>query len=168
MGQVQDIDTDRVREAWAAMRTRRWHADTDLVETDDRVDGHSGRVALLAHMLFPDVPVLMTYAALHDVGEAKPGPGDVSHTVKRRHPDLARMVEQMEVARRAELGVALPLLDADDRLRFELCDRLDGYLWIQRACPGALMREDVVQDFQWLVAAAHELGLEDVVMGLVE
>ena len=34
-----------ILDMWKACRVRRWHTNTELAGTDDRIDGHSGRVA---------------------------------------------------------------------------------------------------------------------------
>ena len=63
--------------AWLAGFTRRWHSNPDLCATSDAVAGHSGRVGVLAHLLFPDSSKSLIVAALlHDLGES--GVGDVA------------------------------------------------------------------------------------------
>ena len=119
--------------AWEATFTRRWHRDAFLAETHDPISAHSGRVALLALMLFPTRHALHRAAILHDMGEA--AVGDVSWQVKRDHPDLREALERIEREAVRALGLPDVDLDAHERDMLELCDRLDAYLWARHHKP---------------------------------
>jgi hypothetical protein len=142
---------------------RRWHSNPDLAHTDDRIDGHSARVARIIAAWHPSPPPELLVAALtHDDGEE--AVGDMKATFKGAFPEIAAALAVIEAAhvRRIWLGSAVaPVLDADlsprDHLWLKFADRLDGLMW------AAHHRADLSADgwpesITWLKQQAVALG----------
>ncbi len=114
--------------AWLAGSTVRWHVQPQLSMTRDRVDGHSGRVAILVLQFKPDAPVeLLRAAIVHDLGESQVG--DLAYPVKRNHPEIAAATEILEKVALRKMGLDFPDLPEDLAQVLSYCDRLDAYLW---------------------------------------
>ena len=120
---------------WLAGFTHRWHTHPNLSVTADRTDGHSARVAILVLLMKPDASAaLLRTAITHDLGEAVAG-GDVSYPFKQAFPDINQKLEQMEALALAGMGLTLPDLTEEETRIFNLCDRLDAYLWALHHIP---------------------------------
>ena len=120
--------------AWLAGSTLRWHTNPVFAETQDRVDGHSARVAILILQFMPDAPAeLLRAAIVHDLGEN--AVGDLASPVKWKNPDLYAQAAALEAAALAEMGFHIPALSADHFALLGLCDGLDAYLWAVTHCP---------------------------------
>lgn len=147
--------------AWRATRTQRWHSDPDLAGSGDDTGGHSGRVALLALLLFPGEPVLLAAAAIHDLGESAEakGPGDVSATAKRACPQLKAVVDDAEAGARARLRLPGLELSEADHHRLTFLDRLDALLWMRHKAPWLEVQDNWTADRRWLETASLALGL---------
>lgn len=113
---------------WLAGSTHRWHTNPILAGTRDRVDGHSGRVAILILQFRPNAPAdLLRAAVVHDLGEN--AVGDIASPVKWQNPDLYAAVEALEASALAAMGFDFPDLDPESAELLHLCDGLDAYLW---------------------------------------
>ena len=147
---------------WRACRVRRWHTNTELAGTDDRVDGHSGRVARIILLLnWQPSAALIKAALIHDDGEW--GTGDIARPVKaalrRSEPAAWERFEACEDECLAHVWRAFPALDEAEAIWLRFADRLDAYLWAMHH--GAkLDRNGWPQDREWLHDTAISLGVE--------
>ncbi len=130
----------RLRAAWRASLTARWHKNADMCHIYDPNCGHSGRVALLAILLFPTAHAVHRAAILHDIGENVVA--DVDGETKRENPDLAAILDRIEGQKIAELGIRFPRLDDIERRMLWLCDKLDAFLWVSHHKPHLLQSLD--------------------------
>lgn len=143
--------------AWLATFTRRWHANPDLCHTTDSVGWHSSRMAVLALQIWPYCSRELIVACLyHDLGECVTG--DVPWAVKRAHPELARMLNEIEGVASQDMGALHPI-DAADCRRLKYLDRLDAYLWVKHHAPHILTRGDWRECRAWLKKQSSALGV---------
>lgn len=156
---------DRVRGAFLAGATRRWHTNPRLCGTVDRVDGHGARVARLILLLHPAPSLELVRAALiHDDGEG--AVGDMPGPAKDANPEFTAMLDQLEQSARARIWGDDCALSADDVRWLKFCDRLDAFMWAQ--FHGAPMNRDGWPEAAAaLVEAANDLGLALVVHQLL-
>lgn len=147
--------------AWLAGATQRWHTHSMFADTQDRVDGHSARVAILILQLVPGAPVELLRAALtHDLGESMVG--DKPSPFKRAHPALNAKLEAVEAATLSAMGFEYPpLYLSDEQMRIlKLCDELDAWLWARTHRPDFVKRHPAWRAmFARLRAEARDLGL---------
>jgi len=129
---------------------RRWHSNPDLAHTVDRVDGHSARVAKFLMYLWPESRVEAIKAALlHDDGEISVG--DMSFTLKRRRPDIAHGLDQIEAAHINEIWGSPDVMTSCELMRIKFCDRLDAFLWARQHAPQVLDGDGWPEAIQHLV-----------------
>ena len=151
---------------YRAGRVRRWHANPDLAHTDDRIDGHSARVAriILARHPAPSFDLIRA-ALIHDDGESVTG--DVPAEAKRMFPALARALKGAEAQAVLRLWGTLPdaNLTARDLEWMKFADRLDAYMWAQAHRPDILAADGWPEDFDTLTALAAELGVSYALRG---
>ena len=151
---------------YRAGRVRRWHANPDLAHTDDRIDGHSARVARIILALHPAPSFDLVRAALiHDDGESVTG--DVPADAKRMFPALARFLKAIERQAILRLWGTLPGtgLTARDLEWLEFADRLDAYMWTKAHRPDILARDGWPEALATLTAMAAEFGVSDALRG---
>ena len=142
--------------AWQAGFTRRWHNHPVMCDTDDPDSGHMQRVTILLLSFWPDAPRdLIVAAVTHDQGEIDSG--DVSYTLKRRRPDIAAALHEIEEESIAEQG--FPPVPSDPRLKF--CDSLDSYLWMLRYKPFLTERDEWRRQKGELWSDAIGLGVHE-------
>jgi 5'-deoxynucleotidase len=143
----------------------RWHTNPDLCHTNDRVDGHSGRVARLILLLHPNPSRNLIMAALsHDDGEH--AVGDMRAPLKDEFPEIADALESLECAVRESLWGEIPLsVDETDWLKF--CDRLDAYMWAQHFAPHVLSDDGWPEARARLQATAIALNVIDKVAPVI-
>lgn len=145
-----------LHDIFRAGRVRRWHTNPDLAHTSDPIDGHSGRVVRIILALHPDPSVdLIRAAASHDDGEI--AIGDVRAPAKDAHPELAKWLEEQELAARTSIWGDDPDLSIVDMLWLRFADRLDAYMWARTFAPAALSGDGWPESFAWLSGAADEL-----------
>ena len=144
---------------WRAARVRRWHTNHELAGTDDRIDGHSGRVARIILLLHP-LPsfALLSAALIHDDGEW--GIGDIAQPAKvamrKLEPAAWARIEATEEDSLCEIWQRFPSLTITEHAWLKFADRLDAYMWA--AMHGArLDRNGRPADLAWLEATAVEL-----------
>ena len=150
-----------LQDIFNAGRVRRWHTNPVMADTDDRIDGHSGRVARIIARLHPRPSADLLVAALtHDDGEiaiADIG-GPAKEKMKRENPEAYAALEAMERDHREKLwgGVGGWCAPQDGKwLKF--ADKLDGYMWVKHHKPQELRNADWIDVAVWLFTEAHDL-----------
>jgi len=145
----------RLAAQFRAGRTRRWHANAWLADTNDRVDGHAARVARIILALHPAPTLALLAAALvHDDGEnGETGIGDIPGPVRNALPAEARLaLDEREANARLALwpkygGAPARTLTGANRTWLHFADRLDALMWVAWHRPELLQsagwREDV-------------------------
>jgi len=115
---------------WLSGRVMRWHTNPRMSSTQDRLDGHHGRVAQIIIECHPDPSVVLLRAALtHDAGEAIVG--DLPADMKRQMPEVAERHALVEAVSRDTISGAFPDLSESEQTYLRYADRLDAYLWAQ-------------------------------------
>lgn len=157
--------TSEILTVWRAGRVRRWHTNPHLAKTDDYVDGHSARVAVLALTLQPSLSRdAIIYAITHDHGEY--AVGDMSYMVKISNPKIADTLADMEDDARHALGFGG--LDHPEEMKVvKLADWLDAWLWMIHHEPHLCAREDWMQQLSRATTIAAELGVSAPVRRLI-
>lgn len=155
-----------VLRAWRAGRVRRWHTNPHLSRTDDYVDGHAARVAVIAMTLYPEISRDgIIFALTHDHGEH--AVGDMSYMVKIAKPEIAAELEEMEDSERAEMGFG-SLEDEKERKIVKLSDWLDAWLWMFHHEPHLAGRKDWAQQLSAAMSMANDVGVSASVRRLVD
>lgn len=147
-----------LRQIFNAGRVMRWHTNPELAHTNDRIDGHAGRVGRIILALHPSPSVaLLRSALIHDDGEI--AVGDMKAPLKDKFPDIAAALSDVEADHRIKLWGHDPSMTIDDALWLRFADRLDAYMWA--AVHHADLSEDGWPDaYQWLIGASRRLGCE--------
>ena len=108
--------------------TKRYH--TKSIIHENTVGHHSFGVAWFSYLLkeTPD-PIMLVMAALsHDLSEHITG--DVSSPTKKKYPELAKMLTDMEEGLLEEAGLGFHRhLSEDDRRKLKIADCLDGMVF---------------------------------------
>lgn len=137
----------------------RWHTNPDLAHTNDRIDGHSARVARIILALHPDPSFALIREALtHDDGESVVG--DVKAPTKDKFPVIRDALEELEhIAIKDLWGDIVFRLDLskEEELWLKLADRLDAYMWASHHAPYVLCDDGWPEAREWLCAKAVEL-----------
>lgn len=150
-----------------AGRTYRWHANADLCDSVDPVDGHAARVARIILALHPAPSIdLITAALTHDDGEQ--GVGDMTGPAKRDNLVLAEALARAERRARRALwhGDPAALETSLDQLWLDFADGLDAYMWAAWHRPAVLERGDWRAMRRWLEETALSLGVSPWFDGL--
>ena len=151
------MELTALKTVWRSALVRRWHANPDLTHTTDYLLGHGGRVVLILHHLMPNVSRNVILAALfHDLGEI--ATGDVPEITKNEHPDLAKMLKNIERSKRLDIGVEIHISEGEKRL-IKFADRIDAFFWAQHHAPRLLKRTDWMGARLWINAEAVHLGV---------
>jgi hypothetical protein len=151
---------------WGAGRVARWHTNPDMSDSGDYVDGHQGRAAVLAYLLWPDDLVTVAATAVHDQGER--GPGDVSYPFKRSNPGIRKALEDAEDIEMGGQGLRPFLLTFLQKERLAFVDRLDCYLWAYYRRPSVLKEASWAAARTHLVAESLKLEVETPIRKLFE
>lgn len=153
--------TGAILSIWQACRVRRWHTNAELAGTDDRIDGHSGRVARIILKLHPcPSRDLLIAALIHDDGEY--GIGDIAQPAKvmlrQFEPAAMARLNACEEDALAEVWQApIDYLTTTETQWLRFADRLDAYVWAAKH--GARMdRNGWPEDWQALLAMARDLN----------
>jgi len=150
------MELTALKTVWRSALVRRWHANPDLTHTTDFLLGHGGRVVLILHHLMPNVSRNVILAALfHDLGEI--ATGDVPAITKKEHPDLAKMLENIERSKRLDIGVEIHISEGEKRL-IKFADRIDAYFWAQHHAPHSVEKIDFTYSRNWIDGEAVRLG----------
>jgi hypothetical protein len=145
--------------AWLATFVRRWHTNPDLCHTVDPIGAHSGRMAVLALHFWPDARRELLVACLcHDLGERVTG--DAPYEVKRSCPELAGILDVLEIRALRDMGMRYELTMTDYR-RLKYLDRLDAYFWARHHAPHVLAQDDWRESLAWLQREADTLNIKD-------
>lgn len=136
--------------------TRRWHANPDLADTCDRVDGHAARVARIVLAIHPAPSLAVVAAALqHDDGEG--ATGDMPWPFKASLPEPIRAAFaswETDAAREIWGGRHA---DSDDQW-IKLADRLDALMWARHHAPHVLAGDGWPEAIEDIRAKAMTLG----------
>lgn len=136
---------------------QRWHTHPDLSHTNDRIDGHSARVARIILALNPDPSLALIRSALiHDDGESVVG--DMPHGGKAGR--LGAEYTHAEGTAMRQLWGATPKLPGDDLLWLQFADRLDAYMWAMHHAPKLIKRAEWQDALDDLFSMARDLGVE--------
>lgn len=146
-----------IQDTYRASLVRRWHANPDMASVHDETGAHSGRVAMMLILLFPQSSKgAITYALAHDLGEIKTGDWPVEF--KRDHPEVAVSEAKIGAGHIKDLGFTVDVTRTEiDRVK--LCDRLDAYLTAKHHNPHLMDRDDWQADRRRLLAQAEQLGV---------
>lgn len=135
---------------------QRWHTNPDLAHTNDRIDGHSARVARIILALHPDPSVdLLRAALIHDDGEH--GVGDIKAPAKDADEILSTYLEGAERGHRMMLWGEDSELSQDCRAWLRFADRLDAYMWAAHHAPHVLTGDGWPEAKVALVRMSREL-----------
>lgn len=146
-----------LRDTYRASLVRRWHANPDMSGIHDEIGAHSGRMAMMLVLLWPDSSVqAITYALSHDLGEAKTG--DIPFEFKDDNPDVAMAESAAGAKHIRDLGFEYSLTNTEIS-RVKLCDRLDAYLTVQHHKPHLLARQDWQEARALILGIAERLGV---------
>lgn len=107
--------------------TKRYHTKSTIRE--NTVGHHSFGVAMLCWLLLDECPGELIMAGLcHDLAEQVTG--DVSSPTKRKYPQLAEMVQQMEYELLGEHDMDFEIHLSPEHARIlKMADRMDGMLF---------------------------------------
>ena len=153
--------------AFRAGFVRRWHTNPDLAHTNDRIDGHAGRVARIILMLHPSPSLALIRAALiHDDGESVVG--DVKAPTKDAFPVIADALEEMEVQAVWDIWGSGPLLSSDDLAWLKFADRLDAYMWAAHHAPHVMGGDGWPEAWGWIEGEAARLGCWSMIADVIE
>lgn len=152
---------DIMRNSRLAGQVRRYH--TWPYHNPQSVAEHTYHILRIWHQLWGAIPtVVVTYAIYHDVGEM--ATGDLPYPIKKNWPELKEITTVIEEEYVQEtLGLKLPLLDADQKLRFRICDLLEmTEFGAVEMLMGNRLAEPIVRD-TWanILTLVQELSEED-------
>lgn len=147
---------------WLAGFVHRWHAGTSapwLAHTNDRIDGHGGRMAVLALHFWPYCSRnLLAACVTHDLGEYIAG--DLPQSSKLDiAKDAAKIISEIEIDVMGEMGILNLTVTRKDTRRLKFLDRLDAYLWAQHHAPQLMQRDDWTTAREWLEREAVEIDV---------
>lgn len=147
---------------WLAGFVHRWHAGTSapwLAHTNDRIDGHGGRMAVLALHFWPDCSRdLLAACVTHDLGEYISG--DLPWSSKNEMDcETYEAFDSIEGLARRHMGMEFHPYDRRDHARLKFLDRLDAYLWAQHHAPQLMGRDDWGTAREWLEREAVAINV---------
>ena len=133
---------------------QRWHTNPDLAASQDRLDGHMGRVARLMLALWPDTSAgALAYALTHDDGESVVG--DVPAPAKTKE----HAIEESKV--RTDIWPFAFGPSETEAKRIHFCDKLDAFMWAAHHARHVLGDREWVEAHAWLCSMARELHVDD-------
>lgn len=155
--------------AFRAGFVQRWHTNPELSRTNDRVDGHSARVARIILMLHPNPTLRLIQAALvHDDGEIEVG--DIKAPCKDRYRVISDALEEIEYQHAKSIWgdrIFRSDLSQLDTLWLKFADRLDAYMWAAHHAPRVLHGDGWPEARDWLLGQAYILQVSGVVADLI-
>ena len=162
---IDTLTPEQVAKMWLAGFVRRWHSNPFMAHVDDRLLGHSGRVALLMLGLWPDTPrEALISAIVHDLPEVVIG--DVSGLAKRNHPALKVALDVVEAEAAIEMGCE-PSTDPVWGERLHLCDKIDAYLYAQHKRPDRMDKDDWPEAATAILRMAENHNLRGKVLDII-
>lgn len=145
---------EQAHQQWQATRVRRWHANPALAHTEDPVGAHSARVAIMLLYLDPKISrTALIYALQHDLAELITG--DVPHPIKARDPEFNAALSRADRDTNISMGIATDDLSHKELSLIQICDKVDGYLWM-KAHHSRTMPEDLFEAWEQCLKAAYE------------
>jgi len=137
-----------------AGRVMRWHTNADLAGTNDRLDGHEGRVARIILAIHPNPSAALLAAALtHDDGEHFTG--DIPYPYKQvmSQDGMRELTAAEDYAAYTIWGKTLDLSETDAKW-IKLADRIDAYMWAKFHRPDIMGSDGWPEAFQDIVYLA--------------
>lgn len=108
---------------------KRYHTRPELGDDQD-VASHSWRATVLLHTLWPDASMnCLLHMMYHDVAEGELG--DLPATTKWRHPELSKMMKELEEAAEADMGITFPITK-EEKGKCDVADKLELVLHCHR------------------------------------
>lgn len=131
-----------------ATMVKRWHTHPHLSDTNDAVGYHSGRMAVLALMIWPDADrYLLSDCLVHDLGEIDTGDRPYGYEEKTAAAEIKAITD-----------MGLFFDGSNPKLKF--LDMLDAYLWARHHKPELIMRSDWRQMWKRIVDMADAFGVD--------
>ena len=156
---MSDIKNPTLK-AWTAGFVRRWHTHPELCDTVDYDSGHQQRCAVLLLQFWPETSRdLLIRAIIHDQGECDSG--DIAYPAKKKHPQIAALVSDIELSSIQSQGFPCPTLSKDDQLKMKFVDYLDSFLWMWRHKPQMMFKSEWENQAVELGVRAMGLGILD-------
>lgn len=158
---------NNIVKAWTAGFVRRWHTNTHLCDTVDYDSGHQQRCCILLLLLWPNASRTSIIDTLtHDQGEIDAG--DMAHPAKRKHPQIAELLQLVEDASIKEQGFSLGHITDQEYAQRKFVDFLDSYLWMLRHKPYLRRQKAWSDQKEQLLEQAQTLDVFDKVQGLID
>lgn len=158
-----------LQQIWEAGRVARWHQHPKLSNSGDFIDAHSARVARLLIALFNPSANLLIAALTHDDPELFTG--DMSRPAKEANHHEWVKIEQWGESRAIEMWGRQILPDPDldhwERAQLYFCDKLDGLMWLRHCRPERWETESTVKHRRELLDLARDLGIREIVKGIL-
>jgi 5'-deoxynucleotidase YfbR-like HD superfamily hydrolase len=156
---------------WTLYRTsftQRYHGNPEVAWTGQTNGHHQWGVVALLFSLFPDEVslTLIWEAAHHDTGEM--GTCDASSVAKRRHPAMAKAIDEAEWNERFEMGVPEAVLTDREADMLALCDSLEALLYVRVRAPWVLSGDGWPEQRKRVEGMAWKLGVGAEVEGLLK
>jgi len=146
-----------LKRAFRAGFVRRWHTNPDLAHIEDRIDGHSGRVARIILMLHPEPTVKLLRACLiHDDGESVVG--DMKAPFKDSHPEMALVLGEVEAQEIRKIWGGF-YMTTHEAMWLKFADRLDAFMWAKHHAPQQMDGDDWTECLEWLKFEATRLNV---------
>lgn len=145
-----------IMQIWNSAWSRRWHSNPDMSDTADNLAEHQWTVAMIALHLKPDCSKeLLVEALTHDVGEMVAG--DLSYDFKINNPEIAEMHKKAENEARGEM-MDMPIISGEELSILKISDWLSSLLWVAKANPDLLNRQDWVDQIQYFKFESLKYG----------
>ena len=136
----------------------RYHTNVGLARFGQTNADHQGRVTQLIHFLFPDASKDLLIAALfHDAGEY--WVGDMPGPAKRRHPEIAERLAEIEKFYVDRFTGDLNL-SKDDQKKLKLVDQLEACLYCQQNDPEQFFDREWQRMFIAVLSGLNEFGVK--------
>ncbi len=115
---------------------RRWHTSRTF---NQNIAEHSWRMAALAIVRYPNISVeLLKAIILHDIGEYRFA--DIPSPIKREHPELRKLEEEIQLDFYKELGITPPKLTVVEEKILKMLDMYEAFCFVQQYDPEAEAR----------------------------
>lgn len=157
---------NNIFKAWHGGHVRRWHTHPAMVDTCDPDSAHQHRCTIMYLLFWPDCTRdALIDCLVHDQGEHDAA--DVSYPVKRKHPIIKDITEEIEDESIKIQGFEFKTTDLDIRRR-KFVDLLDSYLWMLRYKPFLRNHKEWKDQKSFLFLEASSLKVATKYQGLME